>query len=355
MANYALTDFWAVEKTLKSHPTLGFVDLASSSHILVAMIEKKGNLKLGNEGGNFAREFGISGSRMILPAIFALGQGELVTRAGMYSALSISAPGTNGYDYVDYAKYEYATLRLAFRLDWRMQNFLSGVPESRNPGYDPYEIEIRRMKNKARALVQAQLVASNNAAENTILGLGYLYPDTPSGSSNAPGGFAYNDANYGALWRPSSRSMAGPWLKSYMTQGQMETRFDNAEEGTSAADLCLMVEPSGSSTPKLYSSLLDEFTDATRIPADADMAKLGFSNVRWDGGSGPMVVAPLVDGTAGNVYFLRSDMHFIGTEKAPIGVPPQRVDGTNVDEWMFVLPFCHGAIPRREGKQYGYT
>lgn len=356
MSNFALADLWAIERVMKKHPKFGFHDLASSSHILVAMIEKAGNLKIGDEGGNFMRQTDMTGARAIIPVLFALGQGELVTRAGMYSAMTINAPGTNGYDYADYAKFEYSTIRLAFRLDWRMRNFLTNTPEDRMQGYDPYALEIQRMKKKNRALIETGLESNNNAAENTILGLQYLYPDTPSGSANAPGGWAYNDANYGALWRPGSRNIAGAWTASYLTQGQMETRFDSSDEGTMAADLCLMVEPTGTTTPKLYSALLDTFLDQTRIPNNADMKALGYSNVMWDGGAGLMTIAPLSGGVTGTVYFLRSDMHYIGMEESPIpDEQPQRVDATNALEYMFVSPFCHAvAGPKRETKQYGF-
>lgn len=335
MANYNWPEVWAVENLV----TPEWADAISTSHILVAMLKKGSNWNSG-----FQRVDDITGSRAILPIITSLGNAEFVTRAGMYSEMSYSATADGAFDF---AKYEYTNIRSAFKIDWRTKQILAKGKSAR--GLDPYKGEIARMKAKVRSIVQAGLVGNNNAAENTLLGLQYMFPNSPSVSTNEPGGFAYN-AN--AFWRPFDRDVAGAFSTSLLNQGQTDSRRDTADN-LDMANLCLVNE---SSTTRIWSKILDAYVDKQRFVQDKELAQLGFANIVWNVGGRDMVIAPLSDGPTGTIYFLNMD-YFYGDINDDLSMEePIRPEGKNVTEYMFIdAIFIGSSNMARHGKYRGIT
>lgn len=361
MANYTLPEVFAIEQKIGTN---AFYDVASQSHIIVAMLAARGKL---NQGFDWHELPNLSGTLAIAPIVTAEGVTEGVTRAGMYAAQAGVGQTADGV--FDHVKYRFSTYRGGFQLDWRQKNLLTGA---NSRGLDVMAGETKRLKMGFAKDIATDLVGTALDSESNLIGIRYWLPDTPASSTNAPGGLAMNTNTF---WRPFANATGGIITTNTLTAGLMKSRRDIiTEEGRELqqADLILLGETDEATTGMaLYSKIVDDFVDAQRLVTTRPaIMSLGYtSHIDYMGA----VIHPLkgdVDAVAGTPYAMSGTAYFLNTDTlffgggiknlsgglGPMMLEPMRPESKTVTDYHFVLPATFGIRDiARNGKYTGLT
>lgn len=347
-ANYTYDQIFAIEQKMSG----SFYDVASPSHIVVAMIALSGRLNKG-----FKLWESPKGLKAIVPLLVKEGVTEGVTRSGMYAPQA--GIGQTDEDTFEFAEYPFTTLRGGFQLDWRQGNFLN------NRGFDNMDAEIKRIRMGFAKNIETQIVGLANAAEDNVLGLRYWLPDTPSTSTNKPGNFDYAS---NAWWRPQVTDWNAAITLAMLTRMLVDTRRDaiTVEDGLQQANLILLGETTEATTgTRLYSKVVDAFVNVQRIVQNDKLLSLGYTDhIEYMGA----VIHPLkgdVDtavgapsGMSGLAFALNTSTIFFGGGIEDLTgslsaqmLPPVRPPKTSVTDYQFILPVVEGLMdPARNAK-----
>jgi hypothetical protein len=329
--NYNLQQVYAVEQVIDSQ---NLTDAISTSHPLLATLLQNG---AANNPLSFTVEDSLMGLKAVAPILGAVGNAEGVTKAGQYTAMSVTEASSAN---VNFAEYPFSTYRANFSMDYREVELLKNG-ETR--GLNKVNHEVARMKAGFNSAMASHLYGTSAATEGALIGV-----VQPLASANTVGGISQTSFSF---WRSNLNPSAAGAISIDKIREGIQSARRHIVDGIETVDLILVSEKTGS---KLWSKLAG-LVGANQRFMETSQAKWGFRDgFLFDGA----VVLPDASIAASSVVYLNSSTWFFGGDTRPtlVGGEPVRVSGTSVWEYHYMWSVVLGCKnPARNARQEGLT
>jgi hypothetical protein len=330
-SNYTLQSVYAVEQVIQAN---NLTDAISDSHPLVDVLFKNGAV---NNSLDFTVEDNLRGLKAVAPILGTVGNAEGVTKAGQYTAMSISEASSGD---VNFAEYKFATYRSNFAVDYREQELLVNGDTR---GLSIIGTRVQRMKAGFNDKMADHLYGSSADGEDALLGIHYVLS-----TSNSPGNISQTSNSF---WQSNVNPSSSGAVSIDKIREGMQSARRHTRSGIEAVDLILVAE---TSSTKIWSKLAGLVGANQRI-METSQAKWGFKDgFMFDGA----VVLPDSRLGDGDVVYLTSNSWFFGGDDLPtlVGGAPVQKSGTSVWEYHYIWSVVLGCkSPKRNAYQNNLT